>query len=54
MLDWHSCQICYPLGMKLLLLLLLLLLQTESRQSVLKSPFYMPNVISEKSLGFFM
>ena len=21
MLDWHSCQICYPLEMKLLLLL---------------------------------
>ena len=25
MLDWHSCQICYPLETKLLLLLLLLL-----------------------------
>ena len=25
MLDWHSCQICYPLEIKLLLLLLLLL-----------------------------
>ena len=24
MLDWHSCQICYPLEIKLLLLLLLL------------------------------
>ena len=23
MLDWHSCQICYPLKIKLLLLLLL-------------------------------
>ena len=23
MLDWHSCQICYPLETKLLLLLLL-------------------------------
>ena len=23
MLDWHSCQICYPLEIKLLLLLLL-------------------------------
>ena len=22
MLDWHSCQICYPLEIKLLLLLL--------------------------------
>ena len=26
MLDWHSCQICYPLEIKILLLLLLLLL----------------------------
>ena len=26
MLDWHSCQICYPLEIKLLLLLLLLLM----------------------------
>ena len=26
MLDWHTCQICYPLEIKLLLLLLLLLL----------------------------
>ena len=25
MLDWHSCQICYPLEIKLLSLLLLLL-----------------------------
>ena len=25
MLDWHTCQICYPLEIKLLLLLLLLL-----------------------------
>ena len=24
MLDWHSCQICFPLEIKLLLLLLLL------------------------------
>ena len=24
MLDWHSCQICYPLKIKILLLLLLL------------------------------
>ena len=24
MLDWHFCQICYPLEIKLLLLLLLL------------------------------
>ena len=24
MLDWHTCQICYPLEIKLLLLLLLL------------------------------
>ena len=22
MLDWHSCQICYPLEIKILLLLL--------------------------------
>ena len=27
MLDWHSCQICYPLEIMLLLLLLLLLLE---------------------------
>ena len=26
MLDWHSCQICYPLEIKILLLSLLLLL----------------------------
>ena len=26
MSDWHSCQICFPLEIKLLLLLLLLLL----------------------------
>ena len=25
MLDWHICQICYPLEIKLLLLLLLML-----------------------------
>ena len=25
MLDWHSCRICYPLEIKILLLLLLLL-----------------------------
>ena len=25
MLDWHSCQMCYPLEIKLLLSLLLLL-----------------------------
>ena len=25
MLDWHSCQICYPLEIKILLLLLLAL-----------------------------
>ena len=25
MLDWHTCQICYPLEIKLLILLLLLL-----------------------------
>ena len=25
MLDWHSCQICYPLAIKLLLVLVLLL-----------------------------
>ena len=25
MLDWHSCQICYPLEIRILLLLLLLL-----------------------------
>ena len=24
MLDWHSCQICYPLEIKIVLLLLLL------------------------------
>ena len=27
MLDWHSCQICYPLEKKLFLFLLLLLLE---------------------------
>ena len=27
MLDWHSCQICYPLEIKLLLLLILHLLE---------------------------
>ena len=25
MLDWHLCQMCYPLELKILLLLLLLL-----------------------------
>ena len=29
MLDWHLCQICYPLEIKLLYLLLLLLLLEE-------------------------
>ena len=29
MSDWHSCQICYPLEIKILLLLLLLLLEEE-------------------------
>ena len=27
MLDWHSCQICYPLEIKILLLLLLFVLR---------------------------
>ena len=30
MLDWHSCQICYPLEIKILLLLLLLLQSDQS------------------------
>ena len=31
MLDWHSCEICYPLEIKLLLLLLLLLLHDPKK-----------------------
>ena len=27
MLDWHSCQICYPLEIKILLLLLLVFIE---------------------------
>ena len=34
MLDWHSCQICYPHEIKILLLLLL-----DNRRSWLDSPF---------------
>ena len=34
MLDWHSCQICYPLEIKILLLLSLLLLLLLSSSSV--------------------
>ena len=30
MLDWHSCQICYSLEIKILLLLLLLLTNTKT------------------------
>ena len=33
MLGWHSCQICYPLEIKLLLLLLLLLQLLERVQN---------------------
>ena len=29
MLDWHSCQICYPLEIKILLLLLLVRAEVE-------------------------
>ena len=29
MIDWHTCQICYPIQIKLLLLLLLLLLDDK-------------------------
>ena len=32
MLDWHSCQICYPLEIKILLLLLLLLRYTSPNE----------------------
>ena len=31
MLDWHSCQICYPLEIKILLLLLLPPVEMMSR-----------------------
>ena len=34
MLDWHSCQICYPLEIKILLLLLLYI-----RQIPVTTPF---------------
>ena len=36
MLDWHSCQICYPLEIKILLLLLLLLSPAILRISIFK------------------
>ena len=38
MLDWHSCQICYHLEIKIFLLLLLLLLfhQIHSVHTVLQ------------------
>ena len=28
MLDWHSCQICYPLEIKLLLVLIIIIITT--------------------------
>ena len=34
MLDWYSCQICYPLELKLLLLLLLLACQVCNLTSI--------------------
>ena len=33
MLDWHKCQLCYPLEIKLLLLLSLLLSKYERNGS---------------------
>ena len=35
MLDWHSCQICHPLEIKLLLLLLLLNILTLSNDDLI-------------------
>ena len=34
MLDWHSCQICYPLEIKILLLLILWGLPKEDERRV--------------------
>ena len=31
MLDWHSCQICYPFETKILLLLILLLQKIDEK-----------------------
>ena len=36
MLDWHSCQICYPLEIKILLLLLLLYNSLPTYTTILK------------------
>ena len=35
MSDWHSCQLCYPLEIKILLLLLLLLEEEEETDCAL-------------------
>ena len=45
MLDWHSCQICYPLEIKLLLLLLTLLKVGRVTSSLIIS-----NCIMDKGL----
>ena len=43
MLDWHSCQMCYPFEIKLLLLLLLLLLKHTQKRSVTQNETYRDN-----------
>ena len=37
MLDWHSCQICFPLEIKILLLLLLLQFSMTEKHYVAKA-----------------
>ena len=35
MLDWHSCQICYPLEIKLLLLLFIIIIIEKYKKTIL-------------------
>ena len=54
MLDWHSCQICYPLEIKILLLLLLLLLldkmiDDRTRNSCVKIVSLFPSLSVQNS-----
>ena len=46
MSDWHPCQICYPLEIKLLLLLLLLLLLFDRLpfEKILTLPIFLVNI----------
>ena len=40
MLDWHSCQICYPLEIKSLSLFLLLLLKSRTNKKIIFCSFH--------------